>query len=79
MTEEEMRAEIIRLNEASVALVQNNTTLTEKGQADTIRIQELQEHNQKLFLKITTKEEKKVEEQEHVIVSNEDFAKTLRL
>jgi len=58
MTPEEMQAEIVRLQEENKNLAETNTTLKEGSTTNEKRITDLQEHNQKLFLKITTPEKK---------------------
>ncbi len=63
MTLEEALARIVELEENIAALETQTATLTEDITAKDTRITELQEHNQKLFLKITTKEENNTEEE----------------
>lgn len=58
MTLEEMQAEILRLLEENKTMAKTNSTLKEGATTSEKRITELQEHNQKLFLKITTTEKK---------------------
>lgn len=74
MTEEEMRAEIVRLTEHVSSLETENSTISSELSTSKTRIADLQEHNQKLFLKITHKPE---DTQETEIPPVEDFAKTL--
>lgn len=76
MTPEEMAAQIIELQENQAALTLENETLKTNEKSFNSRITELQEHNQKLFLKITQPETKKKEEEE--VLSTVDFAKTLK-
>ena len=75
MTPEEMQAEIVRLKEIETAHTTTIATMTEQATATTNRITELQEHNQKLFLKVTNPEGKKTEGTKQSV---EDFAKTLK-
>ena len=77
MNEEEMRAEIVRLNEVLNTTNALNETLTTGGLADKTRIQELQEHNQKLFLKVTSVPEKRADEVQEL--SMDDFIKSINI
>lgn len=54
MTEEEMRARIVELEELNKELTATNENLANDVKAKDERITSLQEHNQKLFMKITS-------------------------
>jgi len=87
---EEMQAEIIRLGEVNTAnlaqiatldtdamtLKESIATLTTDKEGQATKITELQLHNQKLFLKITTPPEP--DKPDEPKLSLEDFAKTMK-
>jgi hypothetical protein len=79
VTTEEMQARIIALEESEKTLKEANTTISASSAEAAKRIIELQEHNQKLFLKITAPEEKTKEEKEEKVQSLEEFALTLKI
>ena len=77
MTLEEMQAEILRLTDINNSNNLAIETFTAEAVTKDKRITDLQENNQKLFLKITAPAEQLIKEEE--TVSIEDFAKTLKL
>jgi hypothetical protein len=81
MTPEEMQAEILRLQGENKDLSTKVKTLTDDQKVKDQRITDLQEHNQKLFLKITdqvkTKEDQ-TDPEDKPTLSPEEFAKTLK-
>lgn len=54
MNEEEMRAEIVRLTDENKTLKETNENLANDVKAKDERITSLQEHNQKLFMRVTS-------------------------
>ena len=58
MSEEEMRARIVELEEANKNLTSELESLKTSNDEKDKKIVSLQEHNQKLFLKVTTPIEK---------------------
>ena len=72
-----MQAEILRLTDINTTSKETLETLTNDAVIKDKRIVDLQEHNQKLFLKITAQADPIIKEEE--TVSIEDFAKTLKL
>lgn len=62
MTLEEAQEQLLALKEQQDQLAEDNKTLKEQLESKTKREQELVEHNQKLFMRITNKVEDKTEE-----------------
>jgi len=77
MTTEEMQALIVKLQEENKTLGETKTTLEKGVASNEQRITELQEHNQKLFLKITTPEKKEEPEVKEKTV--EELANEIKL
>jgi hypothetical protein len=77
MTFEELQALYLKIFEENKTLKTSKETLETDVKAKETRITELQEHNQKLFLKLTTPETSKPEPISPQ--SLEEFAKTLKL
>lgn len=80
MTLEEAQAEILKLKEDVTALTKDKELLNEEKKKSDQRITDLQEHNQKLFLKVTTQiEDPKKKEEDKPVQTPEEFAKTIKL
>jgi chromosome condensin MukBEF MukE localization factor len=79
LTEEELQAEILKLQDENKTLKTTNETLTADKEKLGTRITELQEHNQKLFLKLTTTEQPEKKDKPDEPQALEDFAKTLKI
>lgn len=78
VTEEEMRARIVELEEENKTLKTTSETLTKAKEDNEKRINDLLDENRKLFVKITTPEDKKKpEEKEDQELSIEEFALSL--
>jgi predicted nuclease with TOPRIM domain len=77
MTFEELQAEFLKIQEENKTLKTTKETLEAESKTKDTRITELQEHNQKLFLKLTAPEPTKPTEPQ--VQSLEEFAKTLKL
>lgn len=75
MTLEELQAQVLDLQEQIKTVQQERDFYKTETETSNQRISELQEHNQKLFLRLTSPEQKQEEEVE--IVKLEDYAKTI--
>ena len=64
MTLEEMQEQIIKMQEDMQILKSENETLKSENENALKRQRELEEHNQKLFLRVTNKVEEKEENEE---------------
>ena len=62
MTDEQIRAELVKRDEQLATATQHLETATKLNSDNSERIKSLEEHNQKLFLKVTTKVEDKQDE-----------------
>ena len=67
MTLEEMQEQIIKMQEDMQILKSENETLKSENENALKRQRELEEHNQKLFLRVTNKVDIKEEEEEEEI------------
>jgi hypothetical protein len=77
MTQEEMQTRILELEDQNKLLSETSETNVSKLAENEIKISQLQEKNQDLFLRITTT--KTETKKEDPITSCEDFAKTIKL
>lgn len=75
MTIEELQEQLLEIKEQVKTIEQERDTYKQETETHVKRISELQEHNQKLFLRLTTDPE--LEEQEEVIDLTE-YAKTIK-
>ena len=75
MTLEELQNEVLTLKDQIKTVEVERDTLKGSVEESTRRITELQEHNQKLFLKLTQPEDNNDESQKPDII---EFAKTLK-
>lgn len=66
MTLEEMQEQIIKMQEELQTYKTENETLKNKLTEKEQREKELMEHNQKLFLRVTSKKEEETEEKEEI-------------
>ena len=66
MTLEEMQEQIIKMQEELQTYKTENETLKNKLTEKEEREKELMEHNQKLFLRVTSKKEEETEEKEEI-------------
>lgn len=73
MTLEELQAKVLELEEQNKLITEERDNLKKSSEDLNKRITDLQEHNQKLFLKLT-KEEPQKEEEKESIKSLEDVA-----
>lgn len=64
MTFEEMQEQLLQMQEQLDSLKNENENLQNTVNEKTKREQELMEHNQKLFLRVTSKKEEEKEEEE---------------
>lgn len=67
MTLEEMQEQIIKMQEDMQTLKSENETLKSENEKAITRQKELEEHNQKLFLRVTNKIDIKEEQEEEEI------------
>lgn len=63
MTIEELQSQLLELKEQHKAIIEENNTLKTTVEQSTKRISDLQEHNQKLFLKVTNPQIEKEKEE----------------
>ena len=77
MTFEELQEAYLKLQEDYKTAQSNNETLSADNESMRARVTELQEHNQKLFLRITSPSNEKKEEDEEKPKSTEDLSKEL--
>lgn len=66
MSLEELQNELIELKEQLETFKTENETLKNKLTEKEQRVKELTEHNQKLFLRVTSKKEEETEEEEEI-------------
>jgi len=66
MTLEELQEQIIKMQEELQTYKTENETLKNKLSEKEEREKELMEHNQKLFLRVTSKKEEETEEKEEI-------------
>ena len=76
MTLEEAQDKILELEEIKKTLETEKEALTNQLNESKERILSLQEHNQKLFLKLTSEPQQAPEEEEGKIQTCEEFAKS---
>jgi hypothetical protein len=77
MTPEQINEYFIKQDEKIKQLENDNKSLTEEQEKSKTRITELQEHNQKLFLRVTTKQEDKQETKNEDNISMEEYLSKL--
>jgi hypothetical protein len=79
MTPEEMQAEILRLQEENNTLKAKDEQATNDNGTLKTRITELQEHNQKLFLKLTSQSKDVDKPEDKKPETCEEFATKIKL